>query len=179
MTRQAAVFLDRDGTVIVDAGYPSDPAQVQLLPSAAAGLARLKQAGFKLVLISNQSGIGRGLVSPADAERVHDRLVDDLAAAGVTLDGAYYCPHAPADACACRKPSPELIFRAARELEIDPARSFMVGDRVSDLEAGRRAGCRTILFGDAQPAGLVPDHVAASWDDVCDFVERVRHTAAA
>ena len=179
MSRHAAVFLDRDGTVMVDVGYPSSPEQVQLLPDAAAGLARLKQAGYKIVVISNQSGIGRGLVTADDAQRVHDRLVDELAAAGVALDAAYYCPHAPEDECTCRKPSPGLILRAAEELEIDLARSFMVGDRDSDLEAGRRAGCRTILFGATDPGGLEPDHVSASWDDVCDYVEQVRHTAAA
>jgi D-glycero-D-manno-heptose 1,7-bisphosphate phosphatase len=175
----AAVFMDRDGTVIVDVGYPSRPEQVELLPDTAAGLARLKADGFKLVVISNQSGIGRGLVTEADAQRVHARLVAVLADAGVDLDGAYYCPHAPEDACTCRKPSPELILRAARELDLDPGRSFMVGDRDSDLESGRRAGCRTILLGRPTDGGPVADHVAGSWADVCEYVERVAKPAAA
>jgi D-glycero-D-manno-heptose 1,7-bisphosphate phosphatase len=175
----AAVFMDRDGTVIVDAGYPSRAEQVELLPDTAAALARLKADGFKLVVISNQSGIGRGLVTEADAQRVHARFVAVLADAGVDLDGAYYCPHAPEDACTCRKPSPELILRAARELDLDPGRSFMVGDRDSDLESGRRAGCRTILLGRPTDGGPVADHVAGSWADVCEYVERVAKPAAA
>jgi D-glycero-D-manno-heptose 1,7-bisphosphate phosphatase len=163
----AAVFMDRDGTVIVDAGYPSRAEQVELLPDTAAALARLK------------AGIGRGLVTEADAQRVHARFVAVLADAGVDLDGAYYCPHAPEDACTCRKPSPELILRAARELDLDPGRSFMVGDRDSDLESGRRAGCRTILLGRPTDGGPVADHVAGSWADVCEYVERVAKPAAA
>ena len=151
-----AVFLDRDGTVIRDAGYPRDPGEVSVLPGAAEALAELARNGFKLVVVSNQSGIGRGLVTPEEAEAVHDRFVAVLAAQGVRLDGAYYCPHAPDEGCACRKPSPELFRRAAEDLGLELARSVMVGDKPSDVEAGRRAGCRTIQFG----------HDVRGWDEV-------------
>ena len=141
-----ALFMDRDGTVMVDVGYPRRPDDVELLPDAPPTLARLRDLGFKLVVVSNQSGIGRGLVTTEEAASVHERFVEALRESGVELDAAYYCPHAPDEGCSCRKPSPELLQRAARDLELDLPESFMVGDRDSDLEAGRRAGCRAIPF---------------------------------
>jgi len=147
-----AIFMDRDGTVMADVGYPRQPDDVELLPGAAETLARLRALGFKLIVVSNQSGIGRGLVTADEAAAVHKRFVAELRAHGVELDGAYYCPHSPEDACTCRKPLPGLIEQAARELGVDLADSFMVGDKESDVEAGRRAGCRTIAF--------------SSWEDV-------------
>lgn len=141
-----AVFLDRDGTVIEDVGYPRDPEQVRLLPGAAEALERLRRAGFALVVVSNQSGIGRGLVTEEEAAAVHRRFVSALAERGIELAGAFYCPHAPADGCSCRKPSPELLRRAADELHLDLECSFMVGDKDSDVEAGRRAGCAAVLI---------------------------------
>jgi histidinol-phosphate phosphatase family protein len=141
-----ALFMDRDGTVMVDVGYPRGPDDVELLPDAPDTLARLRQLGLKLVVVSNQSGVGRGLVTADEAASVHRSFVEALRAHGVELDAAYYCPHAPDDGCSCRKPSPELLERAARELDIDLRESFMVGDKDSDVEAGRRAGCRAIAF---------------------------------
>jgi D-glycero-D-manno-heptose 1,7-bisphosphate phosphatase len=167
MAGDPAVFVDRDGTVIEDVGYPSDPDQVRLLDGAADALAQLRAAGFRLVVVSNQSGIGRGLIAPEDAERVHERFVAELAAGGVALDAVRYCPHAPEDGCDCRKPAPGLIVAAAAELGIDLSRSFVVGDRESDVEAGRAAGCATILLGTGSSSA---DHVAADWGDVLRFV---------
>jgi D-glycero-D-manno-heptose 1,7-bisphosphate phosphatase len=141
-----ALFMDRDGTVMVDVGYPRNPDDVELVPEAPEALARLRELGLKLVVVSNQSGVGRGLVTADEAASVHRRFVEALRAHGVELDAAYYCPHAPEEGCSCRKPSPELLERAARELDLDLGESFMVGDKESDLEAGRRAGCRTIPF---------------------------------
>lgn len=145
-TSSRAVFLDRDGTVIYDTGYPHDPDQVALLPGAAEALAELAGNGFKAVVVSNQSGIGRGFVSEAQATAVHERFLSLLESLGVRIDGSYYCPHSPDDGCRCRKPSPELLLRAAEDLDLDLGRSIMVGDKPSDVEAGRRAGCATILF---------------------------------
>ena len=139
-----ALFLDRDGTLIVDVGYPRDPAGVELLPGAAEAL-RALQDEWALVVISNQSGIGRGMISEAEAAAVHDRFVAAFAAAGVRFAGFYYCPHAPDAGCACRKPAPGLLLDAARELGLDLARSVMLGDKPSDLEAGRAAGCAHVV----------------------------------
>jgi len=144
MTR--ALLLDRDGTLIVDVGYPRDPAQVELLPGAAEAL-RALQASWALVIVSNQSGLGRGLITEAEARAVHDRVIARFAAAGVAFAGAYYCPHAPGAGCACRKPAPGLVLDAARELGLDLARSVMIGDKASDAAAGRAAGCMALRFG--------------------------------
>lgn len=145
MTR--ALFLDRDGTLITDVGYPRDPALVDALPGAIEALRELQKA-FKLVIISNQSGIARGLITEAEATAVHDRVLSVFATGGVTFAGAYYCPHAVDAGCRCRKPAPGLLLDAAAELGLDLASSVMVGDKPSDIAAGNAAGCdRVIRFG--------------------------------
>jgi len=141
-----AVFLDRDGTVIRDVGYPSDPDEVDLLPGSAEALRRLIDAGWSLVLVSNQSGIARGLVSEAEVEAVHRRTVELLASEGIHLDGTYRCPHGPDDGCDCRKPRPGMLHAAAGDLGLDLGASVMVGDKASDALAGLAAGCRGILL---------------------------------
>jgi histidinol-phosphate phosphatase family protein len=135
-----ALFLDRDGTIIVDVGYPRDPDRVQLLPGAAEALRSLA-ARAALVIVSNQSGLARGRFTRAEADAVHARVVELLAAAGVTLAGAHYCWHGPDDGCCCRKPAPGLLLAAADALDLDLAASMVVGDKPSDVEAGRAAGC--------------------------------------
>ena len=149
----AAVLLDRDGTIIEDPGYLDDPERVRLLERAAAGLRALGSAGYPLVVVSNQSGVGRGWITPGDAARVHDRFVEVLAAEGIELAGAYYCPHAPDDACRCRKPATGLLERAASDLDLDLGTSVMIGDKQSDVDAGRGAGCRTVLISDLDAGG--------------------------
>ena len=151
-----AVFLDRDGTLIEDVGYPRDPETVRLVDGAPEALAALRRAGFALVVVSNQSGIGRGFVTREEAKAVHERFLRELRARGVELDDVRYCPHTPEDACTCRKPATGLLLDAARELGLDLARSFMVGDKPDDVEAGRAAGCRTVLLG---------ADGAADWDE--------------
>jgi len=140
-----AALLDRDGTLIVDVGYPRDPEAVELLPGTHAALSALREAGYALVLVSNQSGVARGIVSPEQAAAVHARVLQRLAEGGVELDGAYYCFHGPEDGCDCRKPEPGMLLRAAGELGLALDRSVMVGDKPSDVEAGRAAGCRALL----------------------------------
>jgi D-glycero-D-manno-heptose 1,7-bisphosphate phosphatase len=167
-----ALFLDRDGTLMVDVGYPSRPEQVRLLPGVAEALAACRDAGYRLSIISNQSGVGRGYFGPEAVQAVHDRLVELLAEQGVAIDDARYCLHAPEDQCECRKPSPLMIRRSAEHLGVDMARSFMVGDKASDIEAGQRAGCRTILFGkETGSAGSArADHVCADWPEIVRVV---------
>jgi D-glycero-D-manno-heptose 1,7-bisphosphate phosphatase len=172
---EGAVFLDRDGTVIEDVAYLRSPDCVRLLPGVVPALRRLRAAGFPLVLVSNQSGIGRGIIAPEDARAVHQRFVEVLAEAGLFFDDVRYCPHRPDEACRCRKPSPAMILDAASELGVDPSASFMVGDKASDVEAGHRAGCRTILFG-AAIDGVNADDVAETWDDVAGLVIGERAT---
>lgn len=167
-----AVFLDRDGTLMVDVGYPRDPAQVRLLPGVAEGLAACREAGYLLAIISNQSGVGRGYFGPEAVAAVHRQLLALLADRGVTIDDAQYCLHAPEDRCDCRKPSPRMIQRSARRLGADLQQSFMVGDKPSDVEAGRRAGCRTILLRDdaAQTNPGAADFIARDWNEAANRI---------
>lgn len=142
MTR--ALFLDRDGTLVVDVGYPRDPDAVVLLPGAAAAL-RAVPAEVALVIVSNQSGLARGRITPAEAAAVAARVTELFAAEGVVFAGVYHCPHAPDDGCPCRKPAPGMLRQAARELDLDLARSIMIGDKRSDVAAGEAAGCAASL----------------------------------
>lgn len=148
--RPPAVFLDKDGTLIHDRPYNVDPARIRLRDGAGPALARLRAHGYRLVLVTNQPGIARGLFPPAALESVWAALAAALAPHGVALDAIYHCPHAPvggpAGACECRKPRPGLLLRAAREHGLALERSWMIGDILDDVEAGRRAGCRTILL---------------------------------
>lgn len=148
-----AVFLDKDGTVIEDLPYNVDPKRVRFLPGSAEGLKLLHEAGYKLIIVTNQSGVARGYFTEDDLRTLGRFLTDQLNGFGVALAGFYFCPHLPEGivpgygiTCICRKPEPGLIFRAAREHDIDLAGSWFVGDILNDVEAGRRAGCRTVLL---------------------------------
>ena len=148
-----AVFIDKDGTLIEDVPYNCDIAHMRLMSEASAGLRALHDAGYALIVISNQAGVALGHFPEESLKAVETYLQTLLADAGVPLDGFYYCPHHPdgaigryAVSCACRKPEPGLILRAAREHGVDPSRSWMVGDILHDVEAGRRAGCKTVLI---------------------------------
>ncbi len=168
-----AVFLDRDGTLMPDVGYPDDPESVELLPGVVEGLHACRYAGFRLAIISNQSGVGRGYFGPDTVAAVHQRLLDLLQAGGVSIDDSQYCLHAPEDRCTCRKPSPVMIQRSAAHLGIELAASFMIGDKPSDVEAGRRAGCHSILFAPGMDRVAEPgaaEFVADSWDAIADFI---------
>lgn len=144
---RAAVFLDRDGTLIHDRHYLGDPAGVELLPGAGEAVARLNAAGLAVVLVTNQSGIGRGRFTEDDYAAVHARLVAELARHGARLNGAYHCAEVEDsdDPDADRKPGAGMFRRAARELELDLARSWLVGDRVRDVAPAGRLGGRGIL----------------------------------
>ena len=158
------VVLDRDGTLNVEKGYLCDPAELELIPGVVEGLRVLQKHGFGLVVISNQSGIGRGIISRDVVEAINARLGELLHRQGVELDGIYYCPHSPDQNCSCRKPSPTMIYKAAKDLNFDPAESFVVGDKCSDVEMGKRANAVTILvltgYGKQQPMQERADFVA-------------------
>lgn len=140
-----AILLDRDGTLIVDTGYLSNAADVRLLPGAAEALRRLRAMGYALVVVSNQSGVGRGLTSAPEAAAVDQRFRELFSAAGIEFDAVYYCPHPPDAGCDCRKPEPGLLLAAQQELGLDLGASFMAGDRLADVAAGRNAGARGVL----------------------------------
>lgn len=161
------VFLDRDGTLIRDVPFLGDPSQVELLPGVAEGLKALQSAGFRLVLVTNQQGIGLGYLSRQDFIAVNQAMLKQLGPHGVRISKIYYCPHSMADECVCRKPSPYLFERGIREFQADPSHCFVIGDRAEDMEGGRRAGCKTVLVGaeaKGSPDAVFPTFLeAAQW----------------
>ena len=148
-----AVFLDRDDTLIDDPGYISDPSQVELLPGAADALIGLKKMGYKTIVVSNQSGVARGIVTEEGLNKIHTRLKGLLSRQGAYLDAIYYCPYHPDGSIPqyrkeskMRKPNPGMLLKAAEEMDIDLENSWMVGDSYRDVAAGKNSGCRTILI---------------------------------
>ncbi len=135
-----AVLLDRDGTIIVDHGYMHDPAQLEFLPGAVEALRRLSKRGYLLIVVTNQSGIARGYFGREQYETFEAAFVEALRGQGVEIAGSYMCPHAPGDGCACRKPYPYMALEALRDFEVDASRSYMFGDKLSDVECGEAAG---------------------------------------
>lgn len=148
-----AVFLDRDGTINQEVGYIRDLKNLALIPGAAEAIRNLNQLGIPVVVVTNQSGVARGYYPESWMEQLHGRLKELLAAEGAELDGVYYCPHLPDGEvaeysfdCDCRKPEPGMLEQAAQELHLDLSRSFMIGDKATDIDVGLRVGCKTILL---------------------------------
>jgi D-glycero-D-manno-heptose 1,7-bisphosphate phosphatase len=170
------VILDRDGTIIEERHYLSDPDAVQLLFQAAVGLRHMQELGFGLIVITNQSAVGRGLFSEARLAEIHARMEDLLAVEGVRLDGIYSCPHRPEDNCCCRKPEPGLVDLAARQLAFDPGACVVIGDKRCDIELGRRIGAVTILvrtgYGvqEAATGAVAPDHIVDNLYDAAKAI---------
>jgi D-glycero-D-manno-heptose 1,7-bisphosphate phosphatase len=164
------LFLDRDGTLIEDVGYPNDPAAVRLIPGAAEAVKTIcDQYGYTPVVVSNQSGVARGWITADQMRAVHERFVDVFRdASGLTLP-CYYCPHGTDEGCDCRKPKPGLLHKAAAELRLAGQHAIVVGDKPSDVGAGMAYGAETVWlsFGRTYPAPkAMPDCFAESWDDV-------------
>jgi len=140
-----AVFLDRDGTIIKQLPYLSDPEQVELLPNAVPGVKLLRAKGFKIIVLTNQSGIGRGYFSLATLKKVNNRFYELLGKSGVPLDKLYFCPHKPESHCNCRKPKPGMLEQARKDFDINLKESYIIGDKPEDIELGKFTGVCTIL----------------------------------
>jgi D-glycero-D-manno-heptose 1,7-bisphosphate phosphatase len=185
MGSRPAVFIDRDGTLTDEVGYVNHPRRLRLLPRSAEAIRRLNDAGIPAVVVTNQAGIARDYFSEDVLRAVNAELVTQLAASGAKLDGLYVCPHHPSEgkppfrmACECRKPKPGLLLQAAQEMDLDLARSVMVGDKPSDLEVAPKVGARAVLVLTGYGLGdweyrrarfpVTPDHVAG---DLLDAVE--------
>ncbi len=181
--KHKAVFLDRDDTLIEDPGYINHPSQVQLLPGAASSLAQLRRIGYRLVVVSNQSGVARGIVSEEGLAQIHHTLEKLLADEGAYLDAIYYCPFHPEGSIPkyrmesdLRKPAPGMLLKAAKELDIDLSQSWMIGDSYRDVEAGKRAGCKTILINNPvkpaakNPADPEPDRQAVNIREAVNII---------
>lgn len=181
-----AVFLDRDGTLNEDPGYLGNPDEVRLLPGVGESLAFLKnKLKFKLIVISNQSGIARGLLTHEDVQAVNERINQLLSSYSVEIDKFYYCPYHPEfnseQDCICRKPSPAMIYESAKEFGINLCKSYLVGDSVSDVECGMQAGIKTVLvltgYGNdhlsiLQKENKIPIFVASNFNDACQFIKK-------
>jgi D-glycero-D-manno-heptose 1,7-bisphosphate phosphatase len=168
-----AVFLDRDGVINVklpENRYVREASEFEFLPGVAPALSKLREMGFLLVVITNQRGIARGFMTPEDLGRVHRFMETELGKSSVVLDGLYYCPHDNHEYCDCRKPEPGMIVAACRDLGIDPTASYMVGDSVSDIDAGRRAGTRTVRI--AREHDPNADMVFPSLPDFVTFLQQ-------
>jgi D-glycero-D-manno-heptose 1,7-bisphosphate phosphatase len=146
MSKRRFVLLDRDGTVIVKRHYLSDPEGVALAPNAAAGLLHMRQLGLGLILVTNQSGVGRNLFSIEQMHAVNERLQLLLLDQHVVLDDIYFCPHTPEDDCSCRKPRPGMVLQAAAQWDFDPREAFVIGDAACDIDLGKAVGAFTIYI---------------------------------
>ncbi|MBV8170405.1 MAG: HAD family hydrolase [Candidatus Eremiobacteraeota bacterium] len=178
------MFLDRDGTLNVDRQYVRTPDDVELVRGAADGARMLEEEGFTLVVVSNQSGIARGYFTEAQAQAVDDRVAELLASSGAHIERSYRCPHLPgaplalyATACDCRKPLPGMILQAARELNLDLACSWAIGDRARDVAAGIAAGCKAVAVAPSPPrdepedfSAAMPEYIARDLRDAARYV---------
>jgi len=178
ITLNKAIFLDRDGTINVEKDYLIDPAEFVLLPGVGEALRRGQEAGFFLIVVTNQSGVARGYFTASAVEELHDHLQKELLSFGVRIDAFYLCPHHPehgAGPCHCRKGEPGMLLQAAREHHINLAASWMIGDKRSDVEAGIHAGCRSILvrtgYGVREEQGLPPSSLIA--DSLTEAIELI------
>jgi histidinol-phosphate phosphatase family protein len=177
MLSKPLILLDRDGTLIEEQGYLSDPSSVKLLPGAVSGLRRLKRAGLRVVVVSNQSGIGRGLVTVRQVKDVSGRFQQLLQMKKVILDGVYWCPHRPSVHCSCRKPKLGMVKLAAGKLKVSWKGSISVGDRPSDVQLGQNTGGKGILvltgYGRQWARnwkGRRPDHMAKNFGEAAEWI---------
>lgn len=184
--KKRAVFLDRDGTLNDDVGYSGCYSRVHVFPFSFEAVRKINRAGLLAVVVTNQSGVGRGHFSEDDLREIHRRMAEEFVSHGARLDGFYSCPHYPLSAdpryrldCACRKPKPEMGLRAARDFDIDLRGSYMIGDKVEDIEFGRRIGAVPVLvltgYGrDSEKAlraeGALPAHVGATLLEAVDWI---------
>ncbi|MFA7229302.1 MAG: HAD family hydrolase [Melioribacteraceae bacterium] len=179
-----AIFLDRDGTINHDPGYIKDPSLIVILPGVAEGIKKLKEEfGYKMIVVSNQAGVSKGLMTIEDVDAVNSRVNELLLSQGASIDAFFYCPfhpdNDPEEKSICRKPSPFMIVQAAEEFKIDLSQSYMIGDKSSDVEAGINAGVKTILLESENTTkeisalhnlGKKPNFTAANFSEACDFV---------
>lgn len=166
-----AVFVDRDGTIAEEVGYLNHVSRFRIFPFVASAIQRLNEAAWPVVVITNQSGVGRGYFPESLVSEVNELMKKQLSKTGATIDAVYYCPHTSADNCSCRKPKTGMLERAAREHSLDLCRSYVVGDRYADIELARNAGARGILVRTGYGEGELAWH-AAEWPTQPDFVAK-------
>ncbi|MCX9014278.1 MAG: D-glycero-beta-D-manno-heptose 1,7-bisphosphate 7-phosphatase [Candidatus Methanoperedens sp.] len=180
-----AVFVDRDGTINVDGPYLSDPDKFEMYSGVGESVKKLKEDGFKIIVMTNQSGIARGYFTEDVLSKIHERMKMKFSEFGVKLDGIYYCPHHPDDDCECRKPKTVLFKKAIKEHDIDVNQSYMIGDKILDVCAGQKIGVKTVLIPEAHSRNeflsnknewkCVPDYVADDFMKAVVWIIRTRN----
>ena len=166
------VFLDRDGTIIVDKGYVHKKKDLEFLPNAVKGMKKLQNSGYRLIIASNQSGIGRGYFSKEDYFDFRHYMDEKLRKNKVSITAEYFCPHVPEDNCDCRKPRIGMLEKAARIFNLNLRECWMIGDSERDIQAGKSAGCRTIqiLIGEEKTSLILPDFTARDLLEAADYI---------
>jgi D-glycero-D-manno-heptose 1,7-bisphosphate phosphatase len=177
VTLRPAVFLDRDGTIAEEVGYLNHASRFRMFPFAAKAIRQLNEAGLLAIVVTNQSGVGRGYFPDSLVHTVHERMTQELSEQGARLDAIYYCTHVSSDACDCRKPKTGMLERAAREHALDLKRSFVVGDRHGDIVLAENAGARSVLVRSGYGEGELAWH-APKWPKQPDFVAETLVEAA-
>jgi D-glycero-D-manno-heptose 1,7-bisphosphate phosphatase len=172
-----AVFLDRDGTISEEVGYLNHVSRFRMFPFSAVAIRSLNEAGLPVVVVTNQSGVGRGYFPESLVREVNELMTQELAQAGARIDAIYYCPHTSGDACRCRKPNTGMLETAAKEHGLDLKRAFVVGDRYGDIELASKAGARSILVRTGYGEGDLTWH-GAKWEIQPDFVAETLTDAA-
>ncbi len=176
-----AVLLDRDGTIMRDVHYCRRVEDVELLPKAGEGLRLLSDSGFTLAIVTNQSGLARGYFTEATLNRIHQAMREKLMTFGVRIDAIYYCPHHPDAGCECRKPKPKLAYQAINDLNINVSQSFIIGDRLMDIELARAIGCKGIMINgeytetELKAAKIVPDYIATDMEAAARWIIKESH----
>jgi len=179
-----AVFIDRDGTINIDGPYLDDPDRFEMYPGVGEGVKKLKDDGFKIIVMTNQSGIARGYFTEEVLSKIHDRMKIEFDVFDVKLDGVYYCPHHPDDECNCRKPKTGLFEIAIEEHDIDVNQSYMIGDKILDVCAGQKIGVKTILVPEAHVKDdflstkneweCYPNHLADDFIDAMEWILKLK-----
>ncbi|MFC1985403.1 D-glycero-alpha-D-manno-heptose-1,7-bisphosphate 7-phosphatase [Chloroflexota bacterium] len=165
-----AVFIDRDGTMARDAHYCSCPEEFELFTHTAKAIRLLNDHAFKVIVVTNQSGIARGYFTEETLVKIHGKMRDELTKEGAFVSAIYHCPHHPDEGCDCRKPKPKLVYQAVKDYDIDLQHSFVVGDLGLDVELGKNVGCMTILIGDKAGNGVTADCVADNLLQAVDWI---------
>jgi D,D-heptose 1,7-bisphosphate phosphatase len=172
-----AVFVDRDGTINIDGPYLSDPDKFQMYPGVGEGVSILRKNGYKVIIITNQSGIGRGYFTEDDLSKIHEKMRKEFQRFHTDIDGIYYCPHHPDNNCDCRKPKTKLFEQAIRDHNIDVKKSYMLGDAIQDIEAGKKIGLKTILIPVSSTENIAtkkqgPDYIASNFTKAVEWILR-------
>lgn len=183
--KKPALFLDRDGTINIDHVYINDPHLIELLPGVGEAIRKAQNAGFKIIVVTNQSGVGRGIIDPKVLPLIHGRLDELLTEKSASIDSYKSCIHTPEENCSCRKPSPQLVFEATQELNIDLTRSYFIGDKLSDVATGKASGCfknilvrtgkgeeeeRVYILANPKNPNEKPDYVATDLSAAVDWI---------